>query len=201
MRNTTGLGSGWDHNCDVCGKVFRAVSNKQTVCSTECRFQMYQNKGDERDCWEWSGPVNNQGYGVLFLNVNKNNGRRCVASAHRYSYERFVGKATSGMCIMHRCDNRKCTNPAHLVEGTWAENNADRSRKGRSGSRTYTDEQKAEYSMKNRGSANALSKLTESQAREIKYTSELGCARAAAKYGVSSSVIKNIRSGKAWKHI
>lgn len=201
MRNTNGLGSGWDHSCDVCGKVFRAVSNKQTVCSTECRFNLYQNKGGENDCWEWSGPVNNQGYGVLFLNVNKENGRRKVAAAHRYSYELSFGNSTAGMCIMHTCDNRRCTNPAHLVEGTWADNNKDRSQKGRSGSRVFSDAERASYSEKFKGESNPVAKLTEAQAIEIKYDRTLGCVMAAKKYGVSPGLIKNIRAGRAWRHI
>lgn len=201
MNNTSGLGIGWKQNCAVCGKEFHSVSNKQTVCSTECRFSLYQNKGGEDECWEWAGPVNNQGYGVLFLNTNKENGRRNVTSAHRYAYEKLVSGLNEGMCVMHKCDNRKCTNPNHLVEGTWADNNGDRSRKGRSGKRVYSDEDKSKYSEMLRGSGNPIAKLTEEQAREIKYDRSLGCMRAGKKYGVSASVIKNIRSGKSWKHL
>lgn len=201
MLNTSGLGKGWTQKCAVCESEFHSVSNKQTVCSTACRFALYQNRGADDACWEWIGPINNQGYGVLFLNQNKESGRRMVSAAHRYAYEKFVAKPTEGMCIMHKCDNRKCTNPAHLVEGTWADNNGDRSKKGRSGKRVYSEEDRAKYSLMLRGEGSSTAKLSEVQVREIRSDRSLGCQRAAKKYGVAATTIKRIRNGKSWSHV
>jgi hypothetical protein len=102
---------------------------------------------------------------------------------------------------MHACDNRRCVNPAHLREGTWGENNSDRSKKGRSGSRVFTDAEKAAYSVANRGSSNNWAKLTEEQARSIKYSESGPNAEIGRRYGVSKAVVWHIKNGRSWRHV
>lgn len=200
-KNLAGLGKGKIVNCLICNNQFVSRSNKTTVCSTECRFTLYSSSIFTDACFEWTGPVNNQGYAVLSLNDQTNTGIKRVVSGHRYSYEKHIGKIPEGMVVMHSCDNPSCVNPKHLSLGTWADNNKDRSSKGRSGSRVFSAEQKEKYSLMFRGSGSPTAKLTEELAKEIKYDRSLGCNRASTKYGVSPSVIKSIRSGRSWKHI
>jgi hypothetical protein len=78
----------------------------------------------ESGCRVWTGQKN-RGYGVIELN-----GRR--EKAHRASWICFVGALTDGECVLHRCDNPACIDPAHLFVGTKGDNNRDRHRKGRS---------------------------------------------------------------------
>ena len=186
--------------CLSCGTEFKSLSDKQVVCSTECRFKQYEGSSDI-GCWNWTGPKNTDGYGVLFLNLNKENGRRMVTSSHRYAYEKYHGEIPEGMCVMHKCDNPACTNPDHLLLGTISENNKDRSKKGRSGSRIFTDDQRATYSKMTRGSANAVSKLTEEQAAEIKHNRSMTNLETALFYGISKSVVSHIRTNRSWKHV
>jgi hypothetical protein len=59
------------------------------------------------DCWVWQGG-RNRGYGAFDVD-----GKR--VSAHRWSYEHFVGPIPPGMHLDHFvCERAACVNPAHL---------------------------------------------------------------------------------------
>lgn len=66
-------------------------------------------------CWEWTGALNNRGYGSM-------RARPVNRGAHVWSYELFRGPIPSGMEIDHLCRVRHCVNPDHLEAVTHAEN-------------------------------------------------------------------------------
>ncbi len=189
-----------DVQCQVCGSRYPFFSHKQTTCSDECRFRLYQNAGAADACWEWGGNRNNSGYGVL--SVKEEDGRRTVM-AHRFSFLRSGGVLTTEKpCVLHRCDNRRCTNPAHLFAGDWVDNNKDRSAKGRSGKRVYSAAERNHDSLMLRGENNHTALLTEQQARAIKYGHpELSGREVGALYGVSKITANFIRRGVSWRHL
>lgn len=86
------------------------------------------------DCWEWRGPRNGSGYGILTLE------RQGILKerAHRHMYESRVGSIPEGFVIRHKCDNPPCVNPEHLEVGTQAENMADMIERGRHGNSKKT---------------------------------------------------------------
>lgn len=196
-QNTVGLGAGWMASCIQCGSKFLCKSHKQIACTETCRFKHYEGSGD--GCWEWKGNRNNQGYGAFTRLID---GKRKILSAHRESYRTYKGEIPDGLCVMHTCDNRICTNPDHLVLGTWADNNRDRSIKGRSGKRKFSASEKEAYSKMSRGSANVAAKLTEEQAAAIKRDHpDLSNREVAELYGVAKCVAGHIRTGRSWAHV
>lgn len=122
-------------------------------------------------CHEWQAGANWQGYGKFhFRGVNS-------VPAHRVSYTLFVDDIPSGFCVLHRCDNVKCVNPAHLFLGDLADNVADMDQKKRRGtkSRLTYDDVKVIRQM-----------LTDRYSQEF----------VAKKFGVDQTTISRIKLGK-----
>jgi hypothetical protein len=79
----------------------------------------------ETGCWNWTGALS-RGYGILSYKFNK-----APYKAHRLSYQLNVGEIPEGLVIRHKCDNRKCCNPNHLIAGTQKDNVHDTVTRGR----------------------------------------------------------------------
>jgi hypothetical protein len=132
-------------------------------------------------CWDWNG-CNRRGY--VFINyMNKG------LAAHRASWIIFRGMIPDRVLVLHKCDNRRCTNPEHLYLGTAKENAEDRKLRGRNRDQT--------------GENNSKSKLTTGKVKEIRNLIRSGTKYAVIKslYNISSSTISCIKYNKLWKDI
>lgn len=89
------------------------------------RFESKFKKLGIGDCWEWQKRISPFGYGQFSINAGD------TRQAHRLSYELYIGKIPKGLCVLHKCDNRKCVNSRHLFLGTQQDNIRDMIRKGR----------------------------------------------------------------------
>lgn len=127
------------------------------------------------DCWFWLGQLFKNGYGRFYT-------RGVQHLAHRVSFELYHGRQPSGV-LMHACDIPMCVNPAHLIEGSIADNVRDKIGKGR-GRGPRSEE-------------SSRCKLSDEQVSEIVVRREQGerCYDLAAEYGVSESWISVISRG------
>ena len=76
------------------------------------------------DCWGWQGTTNAYGHGRLTY-------ENTWWVASRLAWALTNGPIPDGLCVLHRCDNPPCCNPAHLFLGTRADNTTDMMTKGR----------------------------------------------------------------------
>lgn len=78
-------------------------------------------EADANGCWVWKSAFSPNSYGMLSF---------CGKSwlAHRLFYQIFRGPLVRGLMIRHRCHNRPCCNPAHLLQGTYSDNKLDDAR-------------------------------------------------------------------------
>lgn len=121
-------------------------------------------------CLEWMRPVTHTGYGQL--NVNG-----FPRQVHRLLYETVKGPV-GNLCVLHKCDNRKCVNIDHLFVGTRADNQTDMALKGRSP----------------HGETHSKAKLSNVDVKEIR-ASKMSQAELARLYQVNQSTISRIKAG------
>lgn len=84
-------------------------------------WEKVDRRGDD-ECWEWTASRRN-GYGQLGRPGHQGDGRMPFY-AHRLAVALTLGidyDAIEGY-VLHRCHNRGCCNPKHLVVGTQKEN-------------------------------------------------------------------------------
>jgi hypothetical protein len=76
-------------------------------------------------CWGWKKVPLATGYTSVYT------GKRKLSSGHRVSWLIHYGEIPSKMFVLHKCDNRICTNPEHLFLGTHIDNMKDMVSKNR----------------------------------------------------------------------
>lgn len=167
-------------------------------------------------CWLWTAATNMHGYGVY-----KATGDR-QKRVHRLAYEQLVGPIPPGFNILHRCDVRRCLNPAHLFVGTQADNTRDAILKGRHpirpeslrppGAPKYVrkgyrrgDEHHSRTDPKTvrRGEASPQARLTEADVLTIReqYAAGVSQRALALKFSTHFGNIHAIIKRKSWVHV
>jgi hypothetical protein len=137
--------------------------------------------GSPEQCWPAKGTPEKSGY--VHVKVD---GRAYYA--HRFAYFIAVGDIPDGHVVRHRCNNSVCCNPAHLLSGTQAQNNADTRASGHA----------------KIGSAHHWAKMTETKVVEAlfaHYTEGRSIKDLAEAYDLDYSTMWAILTGRQWKHV
>lgn len=128
-------------------------------------------------CWSWKKATRKDGYGITWYEGTTD-------YIHRVSYKVFKGTFDPNLVVRHTCDNPSCCNPDHLLLGSEQDNSTDMVNRGRSC----------------KGSQSPKAKLTEDMIQPIR-DSELSSRVLGSLFGVSKSVILDIKNNKIWKHV
>ena len=124
-------------------------------------------------CWPWIGNKNGNGYG-----------RFRGTMAHRVAYELIHGPVPDGLIVRHRCDNKPCCNPRHLLTGTAQDNSNDAMERGQIA----------------RGERHGRTTLTAEDVSYIRQNPDgLTITALAARFGIAKATVSYIRSGRSWK--
>lgn len=143
--------------------------------------------GDDGDrCWNWIGPLDTKGYGMVYI-------RQKFLRAHRVSYAlHFRVKLTLEEKLCHRCDNRRCVRPNHLFVGTLSDNTQDMMSKGRWKKPPLIQGDTHHHAL--------LTSSIVSEARRM-HAEGWSCGKLAKKYGVAYPTMKQAVNRTTWKHV
>jgi hypothetical protein len=182
--------------CLVCGTVFPKKASAVArgggkYCSRACQSQakrhtvediwaLIDQSGGPDACWPFTGYCKPKGYGAISFDGK-------VWETHRLVYVLMHGEPAPGLIVRHTCDNPPCCNPAHLINGTLADNMYDRRDRGR-------------YAT---GEAHHNARLNEAKVLEIHRLRAEGLKQTdiAAAIGVSPALVNFVLTGRAWSHV
>lgn len=133
--------------CFYCPDNFQPLASEKG-CTIKCKLLGDIKK--ENECWFFKNSTSGI-YSKIWWNKK-------WYSAHRCSYEVFVGPIKDGMHVLHKCDQPKCINPEHLFLGTIQDNAKDRQQKSRNV----------------KGEKCHLSKFTDKQIKEMRLLKQEG---------------------------
>lgn len=135
-------------------------------------------------CRLWLGALDGKGRG--HLRIDKKD-----VSAHRLSYELFVGPIPDGLCVCHKCDVGHCIEPSHFFLGTKADNNRDCVAKKRDFHRF--------------GVENGSAKIDDEEVVRlirIRYrTEDITQSKLASELGISQQLVSAIVRREVWRRV
>lgn len=171
--------------CPACGVSVGHLLNGRVYCNLYCQVMARVRVGDPDDCWEWFGPRNRAGYGVISIKCGYHLAHRALASV-------VIGEP-GDRNVMHTCDNPPCCNPAHLRVASFADNMADMSQKRRHGSITKPHRVAC-------GVRHGNAKLTDAKVLLIR-SGAISNGEATKAFGVHETTIINAKYGATWRHV
>lgn len=135
---------------------------------------------EQTGCWELARRIATDGYGQINIGGK-------VVKTHRVIYATLIGEIPDGFVVRHKCDNRKCNNPAHLEAGTYQDNSSDMVDRDR----------------QRKGETHQTAKLSDANALEIVRLVEGGTTHReiAGRFGISRGYVSEVARGLKRKHL
>lgn len=95
--------------------LYNILKHSKKINIDRSLFPSFFNNIDyERGCWIWTG------------SIFKGYGRFGKFMAHRIMYAIYYNEDPGDLLVRHKCNNKKCINPHHLVLGSDQDNHRDR---------------------------------------------------------------------------
>jgi len=151
------------------------------------------------DCWIWTAGHDRAGYGRFYVAERDNN-----VAAHRFVYELTYGALAAELVVRHSCDTPACVNPAHLLSGTTADNNADTISRGRAnpprGDQHWSRRTGANVP---RGERQPHARMSADQVRDMRqrYANGATLNELVAAFGLSKTAVHQIVHYQRWRHV
>lgn len=156
---------------------------------TKKQLQNFWSKIDKTNgCWNWNAYTAN-GYGRVNINGSVYLAHKVMTFIHKKTSnlsKKELGAA--GVVVMHKCDNRSCVNPDHLIVATQKENMQDAKIKKRKWNGQFSGENNPNFKLKQRDV-------------ELIRVSPLGVSELSRTYSVNRSTIYSIKNNKSWINI
>lgn len=125
--NTGYEASGW-RRCRDCRREQKARERKGGRLSPSMgladRINHYTDRSSSAGCWLWTSAVTSRGYPVIQWQGQ-------ALYVHRAVLELALDEPLGERFACHRCDVKRCVNPAHLYAGDHAQNMRDMVERGR----------------------------------------------------------------------
>lgn len=135
---------------------------------------------EKTGCWELVRRIAVDGYGQINLSGK-------IVKTHRVIYSLLIGEIPDGFVVRHKCDNRKCNNPAHLEAGTYQDNSSDM----------------VERDRQRKGETHQTAKISDADALEIVRLVEEGTTHQeiADGFSISRGYVSELARGLKRKHL
>jgi group I intron endonuclease len=124
IENERDLGKRENYWIDFGENLYNQVIHHNTLITELEKIRLFLRiiKSETDECWEWKGKKTKSGYGRFRVTRND---KRIWFAVHRVVYFLENPEDDQLLLVRHKCNNKICCNPKHLIIGTYSDNKKD----------------------------------------------------------------------------